>query len=51
MPILLKSFDSMLVINQLTRVYECRSEILISYYERSLQLLREFKDFHLEHVP
>jgi len=28
--------DSMLVINQLVRVYECRSEILISYYERCL---------------
>jgi len=28
--------DSMLVINQLARVYECRSEILISYYERCL---------------
>jgi len=30
--------DSMLVINQLT------------YYEKSMQLLREFKDFRLEHV-
>ena len=26
--------DSLLVINQLTGVYECRSEILISYYEK-----------------
>jgi len=43
--------DSMLVINQLVGVYECRSEILISYYERCLQLLKEFKDFHLEHIP
>jgi len=43
--------DSMLVINQLARVYECRSEILVSYYERCLQLLKEFKDFPLEHVP
>ena len=43
--------DSMLVINQLAGVYECRSEILISYYERCLQLLKEFKDFRLEHVP
>ena len=28
--------DSMLVINQLVGVYECRSEILVSYYERCL---------------
>jgi len=31
--------------------YECRSEVLITYYEKSIQLLREFKDFRLEHVP
>jgi len=37
--------DSMLVINQLTGIYECRSEVLIAYYERCVQLLREFKDF------
>ena len=43
--------DSMLVINQLVGVYECRSEILVSYYERCLQLLKEFKDFRLEHIP
>jgi len=43
--------DSMLVINQLAEVYECRSEILISYYERCLQLLKEYKDFCLEHIP
>ena len=43
--------DSMLVINQLVRVYECRSEILISYHEKCLQLLKEFKDFCLEHIP
>jgi len=43
--------DSMLVINQLARIYECRSEILVSYYEKCLQLLKEFKDFRLEHIP
>jgi len=43
--------DSILVINQLVGIYECRSEILITYYEKSIQLLREFKDFRLEHVP
>jgi len=43
--------DSLLVINQLAGIYECRSEVLITYYEKSIQLLREFKDFRLEHVP
>ena len=43
--------DSMLVINQLAGSYECRSEVLITYYEKSMQLLKEFKDFRLEHVP
>ena len=43
--------DSMLVINQLIGIYECRSEVLISYYERCLELLKDFKDFHLEHIP
>jgi len=37
--------DSMLVINQLAGSYECRSEVLIAYYERCVQLLKEFKDF------
>ena len=41
----------MLVINQLTGIYECRSEVLITYYKKSMQLLKEFKDFRLEHVP
>jgi len=43
--------DSMVVINQLAGSYECRSEVLITYHERSMQLLKEFKDFRLEHVP
>ena len=37
--------DSMLVINQLAGIYECRSEILITYYEKCVQLLKEFKGF------
>jgi hypothetical protein len=40
----------MLVINQLVGIYECRSEVLISYHERCLQLLKEFRDFCLEHI-
>ena len=43
--------DSMLVINQLVGIYECRSEVLITYYEKCIQLLKEFKDFRLEHIP
>jgi len=43
--------DSMLVINQMAGSYECRSEVLIAYYEKSMRLLKEFKDFRLEHVP
>jgi len=43
--------DSMLVINQLAGSYECRSEVLIAYYEKSIRLLKEFKGFRLEHVP
>jgi len=43
--------DSMLVINQLAGSYECRSEVLIAYYERCVQLLKEFRDFWLEHIP
>jgi len=43
--------DSMLVINQLAWSYEYRSEVLIAYYERCMRLLKEFKDFRLEHVP
>jgi len=42
--------DSMLIINQLARSYECRSEVLIGYYERCVQLLKEFRDFRLEHI-
>jgi len=32
--------DSMLIINKLAGIYECRSEVLITYYERCVQLLR-----------
>jgi len=39
--------DSMLVVNQFAGSYECRSEVLIAYYEKSIRLLKEFKDFRL----
>ena len=43
--------DSMLGINLLVRIYECRCEVLIACYNRCIQLLMEFKDFWLEHIP
>jgi len=43
--------DSMLVINQLAGSYKCQSEVLIAYYEKCVQLLKEFRDFRLEHIP
>ena len=49
--LLRSSGNSMLVINQLAGSYECQSEVLITYYERSMQLLKEFKDFRVGHVP
>jgi len=41
----------MLIINQLAGSYECRIEVLIAYYEGCIQLLKEFRDFRLEHIP
>ena len=43
--------DSMLVINQLTGEYECKSDILRIYHEECLQLLKEFKIVKLKHIP
>jgi ribonuclease HI len=43
--------DSTMVINQLARIYECQSDVLISYFERCLQLFKVFKEFRLEHIP
>jgi ribonuclease HI len=43
--------DSMLVVNQLIGVYECKDDVLRIYHEECLQLLREFKKVTIEHVP
>ena len=43
--------DSLLVIKQLTREYECKDDILRVYHEACLDLLREFKIVTLEHIP
>ena len=43
--------DSMLVINQLIRKYECKDNILHLCHEECLRLLKEFKKVTIEHVP
>jgi len=37
--------DSMLVINQLARSYECRSEVLITYYEKEYTTVKGIQRF------
>jgi ribonuclease HI len=43
--------DSMLVVNQLIRKYDCIDDILRVYHEECLELLREFKMVSVEHIP
>ena len=43
--------DSMLVINQLINIYECKDDILRVYHEECCQLLKELKKVTIEHVP
>jgi len=43
--------DSMLVVNQLIGIYECKDDILRVYHEECCRLLREFKKVTIEHVP
>ena len=43
--------DSMLVVNQLIRIYECKDNILRVYHEECCRLLKEFKKVTIEHVP
>ncbi|OMO87770.1 hypothetical protein COLO4_20580 [Corchorus olitorius] len=43
--------DSLLVINQLTREFNCTSPSLLSYYAVAVQLLEKFDDVRIEHVP
>jgi len=37
--------DSMLVINQLAGSYECRSEVLITYYEKNYATIKGIQRF------
>ncbi|OMO89508.1 Retrotransposon gag protein [Corchorus capsularis] len=43
--------DSLLVINQLTEEYKCTSPSLLPYYAMAIQLMDEFDDVSIEHVP
>ena len=43
--------DSMLVVNQLIGIYECKDDILRIYHKECCRLLREFKKVTIEHVP
>ena len=43
--------DSMLVVNQLIGIYECKDDILRVYHEECCRLLKEFKKVTIEHVP
>jgi ribonuclease HI len=43
--------DSELVIKQLNGQYECRSDILRSYYEECREILKSFQLVILQHIP
>jgi len=43
--------DSMLVVNQLIGIYECKDDILRVYHDECCQLLKEFKKVTVQHVP
>src|SRR6185437_8587667 len=43
--------DSMLVVNQLIGIYECKDDILRVYHEECCRLLREIKKVTIKHVP
>ena len=43
--------DSMLMVNHLIGIYECKDDILRVYHEECCRLLKEFKKVTIEHVP
>ena len=43
--------DSMLVVNQLIGIYECKNDILRVYHVECCRLQKEFKKVTIEHVP
>jgi ribonuclease HI len=47
---LLVEGDSLLVINQLTNVYKCKSENLLELNETAKRLATEFSSIHFQHI-
>jgi ribonuclease HI len=43
--------DSQLVINQLIGLYECKDDILRSYYEKCRSLINKFPMVTIMHIP
>ncbi|KAM5566316.1 hypothetical protein ABKV19_014818, partial [Rosa sericea] len=43
--------DSLLVINQLCNEFRCNSFTLVPYWNMTLELLDQFDNVHLEHIP
>ena len=43
--------DSQLIINQLISMYECKDDVLRSYYEKCQDLIDEFPMVTIKHIP
>src|SRR3954471_3343435 len=43
--------DSELIVNQLRREYEVRSDDLIPYFNSALQMAKQFEGFYIGHIP
>ena len=43
--------DSLLIINQLIGLYECKEETLKGYYDECQKLLKEFLHISFQHIP
>jgi len=43
--------DSILIVNQVWGEYKVRHEDLVPYYNASISMAEEFKNFYINHVP
>ncbi|PKA62798.1 hypothetical protein AXF42_Ash020070 [Apostasia shenzhenica] len=43
--------DSLLVVNQVNRLFEAKDEVLKKYLQLVRSLVSQFKDFSLAHIP
>ena len=43
--------DSQLIINRLIGLYECKDDIIRTYYDECQRLLKEFPHISLQHIP